>query len=79
MSEELSQNNNSFHVNDNSDTQKSAILSARDSYAKGNYKESLEIYLSIIHKTTDANIYIELGNCYFKLNYQVVLWKWIIS
>ncbi|MCQ2789126.1 MAG: tetratricopeptide repeat protein [bacterium] len=70
MSDELSQNNNSIHRDDNSDTQKNAILSARNFYAKGQYKESLDMYLSIIHKTTDANIYIELGNCYYKLNFQ---------
>src|SRR5574344_113018 len=65
--EENSEKEVQFHIQDNSDLQGKTLIAARTAYKKGNYTEALNLYLGLIHKVLDANIYIEVGNCYYKL------------
>ena len=57
-----------FHTQDNTNLQEKNIVAARNAYNAGKYTDALNLYLGIIHKSLDANIYIETGNCYYKLN-----------
>lgn len=57
-----------YHVQDNSDIEGNVIAAARDHYAKGNYKEALNLLLDAAHKISDSSIYIDIGSCYYMLN-----------
>ena len=57
-----------YHVQDNSDVEGSVVAAARKQYASGNYNESLKLLLGNVHKTSDSEIYVEIGNCYYMLN-----------
>ena len=59
-----------YHVQDNSDIQGSVISAARKQYINGNYNEALKLLLGTAHLTTDSEIYLEIGNCYYMLNRQ---------
>lgn len=57
-----------YYVQDNSDVDGNVISAARKHYTSGNYNESLNLLLGIAHKTSDSEIYLEIGNCYYKLD-----------
>lgn len=47
----------------------SAFDRANDLYKKGKYQDAIEVYQSIVNaKKHSAEIYFNLGNCYYKLN-----------
>ncbi len=46
-----------------------AFENGNKAYQKGNYQEAIELYNSIINaKKQSAELYFNLGNCYYKLN-----------
>ena len=57
-----------FHIQDNTNLQDKNIVAARLAYKEGKYSEALNLYLGVIHKVLDSEIYVETGNCYYKLN-----------
>lgn len=59
-----------YHVQDNSDFEGSVIEAAKDHYLKGNYKEALNLLLDATHKISNSDIYVDIGNCYYKLDEQ---------
>lgn len=59
-----------YHTQDNSDVKGSSISAAHNHYAKGNYREALNLLLGMLHTTTDSDIYIDVGNCYYTMNAQ---------
>lgn len=68
------QNTVEYHIQDNSDVEGSVLEAARKHYSSGNYNEALRLLLNAINTNANAEIYIEVGNCYFKLqNYTEAL------
>lgn len=59
-----------YHVQDNSDVEGNTISAAKEHYAKGNYHDALKLLLETAHKTANADIYVDIGSCYFMLNKQ---------
>lgn len=57
-----------YHVQDNSDTEGSIISAALNHYEKGNYKEALKLFMEVVHTSDGADIYIDIGGCYYMLN-----------
>lgn len=55
-------------MEDNSDLPVKTLAAARNAYKEGKYSEALNLYSGLIHKVLDADIYIEIGSCYYKLN-----------
>lgn len=64
------ENTGVYHTQDNSDVEGNSISAARSRYASGNYKEALNLFLNIVHKSTDSDIYVDVGSCYYMLNMQ---------
>jgi len=59
---------NEYHFQDNSDVEGSVITAARKHYDSGNYNEALKLLLGTAHKTSDSEIYVEIGSCYYMLD-----------
>lgn len=59
-----------FHVQDNSNLDATSLTAAHNNYQKGDYREALNILLGLSNKTMDAEIYLEIGNCYYMLQSQ---------
>lgn len=57
-----------YHIQDNSDTEGNVISAALNHYAKGNYAEALKLFLEVVHTSDGADIYIDIGSCYYMLN-----------
>lgn len=68
MAEEI--NKKLYHVQDNSDIEVNVLSAARSYYAQGNYSEALKLLLDTTNKTVNAEILIDIGNCYYMLNGQ---------
>lgn len=66
MSNEL-ENQGVYHTQDNSDIEGASLHIARNLYTKGNYKEALNSFLNIAHKTMDSEVYVDTGSCYYML------------
>lgn len=63
-----------YHIQDNSDVEGSILVAARRHYANGNYNEALRLLLDALNTSVNAELYIEVGNCYLKLqNYNEAL------
>lgn len=66
-----------YHVQDNSDTEGSTISAALNHYSKGNYREALKLFMEVVHTSDGADIYIDIGCCYYMLNdYKEALDYW---
>lgn len=59
-----------YHVQDNSNVEDSVISAARVQYDRGNYKEALKLLLDSTTRIANSDIYVETGNCYYKLDAQ---------
>lgn len=59
-----------YHSQDNSDLEGNSISAAQNHYAQGNYKEALQLLLGIVHKSANADIFVDIGSCYYMLNNQ---------
>lgn len=57
-----------YHVQDNSDVEGNVLSAAHNHYAKGNYREALKLFLETVHTSNGADIYIDIGSCYYMLN-----------
>lgn len=57
-----------YHVQDNSDIEENTISAALNNYAKGNYREALKLFLEVVHTSDGADIYIDIGSCYYMLD-----------
>lgn len=65
------QNTSKFLVQDNSDVEGSTLSAARNKYASGRYEEAVKLFLNAAHTTSDSNLYVDIGSCYFMLrNYE---------
>lgn len=56
-----------YHVQDNSDVEGSVMAAVQKHYAKRDYGEALKLLLGISNTNASADLYINIGNCYFKL------------
>lgn len=59
-----------YHVQDNSDIEENVLFAARKYYAQGNYTEALKLLLDTTNKTVSADIFVDIGNCYYMLDGQ---------
>jgi len=59
-----------YHLQDNSDIEGSVLSAAKKNYAQGNYREALKLLQDAMHTNAGANLYVDIGNCYFMLNDQ---------
>lgn len=65
MSEE--QTIGGYHLQDNSDIEGSALFAAKKNYSLGNYKEALKLLLDASSKMMDAELFVDIGSCYYML------------
>ncbi len=50
-------------------SQNTTIQEANDAYSKNDYKKAMELYQSVLQENGEsANVYYNLGNCYYKIN-----------
>lgn len=68
MAEEL--DTKLYHVQDNSNIEENVIAAARQYYAQGNYTEALKMFLDLASKDSNADLFVDIGNCYYMLNGQ---------
>lgn len=59
-----------FHVQDNSNVEQNVIDAARKHYAGGNYQEALKLFIDAANKGATADLFVDIGNCYYMLNGQ---------
>lgn len=59
-----------YHVQDNSDIEGSVLAAAKNHYNQGNYKEALKLYIDAIHRNSDPDIYVDIGNCFYMMKDQ---------
>lgn len=59
-----------YHVHDNSDVVGDALTAAKKQYAQKNYREALNLFLSVANKNPDSDVYTDIGSCYFMLQSQ---------
>ena len=64
---ENTENTSEYHFQDNSDVENSVLTAASKNYAVGNYNECLKLLLDASHTNADAQLYVDIGNCYYKL------------
>lgn len=57
-----------YHVQDNRDVEGSVLSAAAKNYATGNYSEALRLLLDATHTSSSTDLYVDIGNCYYKLN-----------
>lgn len=57
-----------YHVQDNSDVEGNIASAALKHYEQGNYKEALKLFLEVVHTSTGADIYIDIGSCFYMMN-----------
>ncbi len=75
-------NNPNFYSADNSNTHKDALNAALAMYKKGEYSIALKMYQDLSNYYTSPSLYLELGNCYYKLGknkYALEYWKKVIE
>lgn len=75
-------NNPNFYNADNSNTHKDALNAALSMYKKGEYEIALKMYNDLSNYYTSPSLYLELGNCYYKLGknkYALEYWKKVIE
>jgi len=60
--------NISMHQTNNEDVQGDTVSVALRQYAKGNYREALNLLLSSMHNSVDSDLYVDIGSCYYMLN-----------
>jgi len=56
-----------FSVQDNSDINSSVLQAARKHYLNKNYREALSLFQDAVHKVASADIYVDIGNCYYMM------------
>lgn len=61
-------NINGYRNNDNEDIQGDVVSVGLGQYAKGNYKEALNLFLSSMHTGVDSDLYVDIGSCYYMMN-----------
>lgn len=61
-------NTTQYHVQDNSNTEESTLKAAKEHYTKGNYQEALKLLEQAANTSASAELFVDIGNCYFKLN-----------
>lgn len=57
-----------YHIQNNIDVDGSVLEAAEKKYAAGFYREALELLLSAMHKSSSSELFVDIGNCYYKLN-----------
>jgi len=57
-----------YHIQDNSDIENSTLKAASKHYANGSYNECLKLLLDASRTNAGAQLYVDIGNCYYKLN-----------
>lgn len=62
------QNTTKYFVQDNSDVEGNTLSAAKNQYAKGNYNEALKLFLNASHTSTDSEVYVDIGSCYYMLH-----------
>jgi len=56
-----------FNIQDNSDINDSILQAAKKHYLNKNYNESLKLFQDVAHKISSADVYVDIGNCYYML------------
>lgn len=75
MSEE--QITTGYQVQDNSNLDENTLSAARRNFSIGNYKEALKMLIDASHKMADAQLYVDIGSCYYMLlNYREAEENW---
>jgi len=75
-------NNPGFYSADNSNTHQDALNAALAMYKKGQYEIALKMYNDLSNYYTSPSLYLELGNCYYKLGknkYALEYWKKVVE
>ncbi len=75
-------NNPNFYRADNSNSHQDALNAALATYKKGEYELALKMYMELSNYYTSPSLYLELGNCYYKLGknkYAMEYWKKVIE
>lgn len=57
-----------YRVQDNRDVEGSVLSAAAKNYASGNYNEALRLLLDATHTNSNTDLYVDIGNCYYKLS-----------
>lgn len=66
-----------YHLQDNSDVDGNVLSAAKKNYAEGNYREALKLLQNAMHTSSDANLFIDIGNCHYMLqDYPEALEYW---
>lgn len=75
-------NSAGFYRADNSNTHQDTLNSALEMYKKGDYEVALRMYKDLSNYYTSPSLYLELGNCYYKLGknkYALEYWKKVLE
>lgn len=56
-----------YEIQDNSDIDESVLQAAKKHYASGKYQDALKLFLDASHKNSSADIYVNIGNCYYMI------------
>lgn len=64
---EEQQNTAEYQVQNNIDIEGSVLEAAQKHYLNKNYNEALRLFLSILNTNATADIYVDVGNCYYML------------
>lgn len=59
-----------YHVQDNSSMEENVLAAAKQHYVQGNYTEALKMYMDLASKESSADLFVDIGNCYYMLNGQ---------
>ena len=81
MVENVAGDSNFYRAN-NSSSHDDALNAALVMYKKGEYDKALKMYMDLLNYFTSPTLYLEIGNCYFKLgknNYALEYWKKVIE
>ena len=80
MTENIS--NSEFYRADNGSSHEDALNAALAMYKKGEYETALKMYTDLLNYYTSPTLYLELGNCYYKLGknkYALEFWKKVVE
>lgn len=81
MVENVAGDSNFYRAN-NSSSHDDALNAALVMYKKGEYDKALKMYMDLLNYFTSPTLYLEIGNCYYKLgknNYALEYWKKVIE
>lgn len=80
MTENIS--NSEFYRADNGSSHEDTLNAALAMYKKGEYETALRMYTDLLNYYTSPTLYLELGNCYYKLGknkYALEFWKKVVE